>query len=106
MTFEEQSELMSLLFKEIRVSRFDPEKDDHPCDPEVFVTKMRTSWYRVDLRMFSKSFNIKDMLGNGELEPEVRNKRESGGEGGIRTHGELPHAGFQDRCIRPLCHPS
>ncbi len=44
LTFEEPSELMSLLFKEIRVSRFDPEKDDHPCDPEVFVTKMRTSW--------------------------------------------------------------
>src|SRR5947208_245365 len=24
----------------------------------------------------------------------------------IRTLGELPHAGFQDRCNRPLCHPS
>ena len=89
LTFEEQSELMSLLFKEIRVSRFDPEKDKTPCDPEVFVTKMRTSWYRVDLRMFSKSFNIKDMLGNGELEPEVRNKGKGGGEGGIRTPGTV-----------------
>ena len=29
-----------------------------------------------------------------------------GGGGGIRTHGGLPHVGFQDRCIRPLCHPS
>jgi len=26
------------------------------------------------------------------------------GQGGIRTPGEFPHAGFQDRCIRPLCH--
>ena len=26
------------------------------------------------------------------------------GEGGIRTPGTLRHAGFQDRCIRPLCH--
>ena len=26
------------------------------------------------------------------------------GERGIRTPGELPHAGFQDQCIRPLCH--
>ena len=26
------------------------------------------------------------------------------GEGGIRTPGGLPHAGFQDQCIRPLCH--
>ena len=29
-----------------------------------------------------------------------------GGRGGIRTHGCLHIAGFQDRCIRPLCHPS
>lgn len=76
---------MSLLFKEICVSRFDPDKDDHPYDPEVLVIKMRTSWYRVDLRIFSKPFKIKDLLGNGKPEPEVRNKRESGGEGGIRT---------------------
>ena len=32
--------------------------------------------------------------------------RETGGRGGIRTHGCLHIAGFQDRCIRPLCHPS
>ena len=30
----------------------------------------------------------------------------SGGGSGIRTHGALRPAGFQDRCIRPLCHPS
>jgi hypothetical protein len=29
-----------------------------------------------------------------------------GGRGGIRTHGELPHDGFQDRFHRPLGHPS
>ena len=30
-----------------------------------------------------------------------------GGGGGIRTHeGLLTLAGFQDQCIRPLCHPS
>lgn len=52
LTFEERAELVSLLFKEIRVSRFDPEKDEHSCDPDVFVTKMRASWYRVDFRMF------------------------------------------------------
>ena len=29
------------------------------------------------------------------------------GGGGIRTHGEHEvHAGFQDRCIQPLCHPT
>ncbi len=29
-----------------------------------------------------------------------------GGRGGIRTHEAFRPAGFQDRCIRPLCHPS
>ena len=29
-----------------------------------------------------------------------------GGGGGIWTHGYFRIAGFQDRCIRPLCHPS
>ena len=29
------------------------------------------------------------------------------GGSGIRTHGrDKPYSGFQDRCIRPLCHPS
>lgn len=27
-----------------------------------------------------------------------------GGEGGIRTPGTSRYAGFQDQCIRPLCH--
>ncbi len=30
----------------------------------------------------------------------------TGGGGGIRTHGALRLSGFQDRRIRPLCHPS
>jgi hypothetical protein len=30
-----------------------------------------------------------------------------GGRGGIRTHeGAEPPAGFQDRCLKPLGHPS
>ncbi len=29
-----------------------------------------------------------------------------GGGGRIRTLGDLRHAGFQNRCIRPLCHAS
>ena len=29
-----------------------------------------------------------------------------GGEGGIRTLGELPHDGFQDRYLKPLGHLS
>ena len=31
---------------------------------------------------------------------------ESGGWGGIRTHERLPSGGFQDRCLKPLGHPS
>ena len=32
---------------------------------------------------------------------------QSGGSGEIRTHGRLQTvAGFQDRCIQPLCHTS
>ena len=30
----------------------------------------------------------------------------NGGGRGIRTPDELPHAGFQDQCIQPLCHSS
>ena len=30
----------------------------------------------------------------------------AGGWGGIRTHGRLHVAGFQDRCLKPLGHPS
>jgi hypothetical protein len=30
----------------------------------------------------------------------------NGGGSGIRTHGHLRVSGFQDRRIRPLCHPS
>jgi hypothetical protein len=29
-----------------------------------------------------------------------------GGGSGIRTHGSLRIAGFQDRCFKPLSHPS
>ena len=33
-------------------------------------------------------------------------KPESGGSGEIRTHGQLPVAGFQDQCLKPLGHAS
>ena len=35
-----------------------------------------------------------------------RASRIAGGWGGIRTHGRLHVAGFQDRCLKPLGHPS
>jgi hypothetical protein len=33
-------------------------------------------------------------------------ERISGGSGEIRTHERFPVAGFQDRCIQPLCQAS
>lgn len=78
MTFEERAELMSLILKEIRVSRFDPDKDPHPCNSDAFVTKMRTSWFRVDLRLFSNTLKIKEMLQKPETAMEVRNKQTNG----------------------------
>jgi len=78
MTFEERAELMSLILKEIRVSRFDPDNDPHPCDSDAFVTKMRTSWFRVDLRLFSNSLNINEMPQKQKTAMEVRIKRTNG----------------------------
>jgi hypothetical protein len=39
-------------------------------------------------------------------EPKTVNRELFGGGSGIRTHGPLRVSGFQDRCIKPLCHPS
>ena len=89
LTFEEQAELIGLLFKDIRVTRFDPEKDELPCEKEAFVTQMRTSWYRVDLRMFSNNLSISEMLGKSDSLPGVRNKAINGGQRGIRTLGDI-----------------
>ena len=41
--------------------------------------------------------NYSNKKGSKKLEPCCR-------EGGIRTPGTSRYAGFQDRCIRPLCH--
>ena len=85
LTFEEQAELISLLVQDIQVSRFDPEKDELPCDKEAFSTQIRTSWYRIDIRMFSNRLSIKEMLDRSRELSGVRNKTKSGGPGGIRT---------------------
>ena len=50
----------------------------------------------------------------GILQPQVgksgdillKFERKNGGESGIRTRGESPHGGFQDRCLKPLDHLS
>ena len=46
--------------------------------------------------------------GQAQLTDSVKRVSEgvSGGESGIRTHEAFQPAGFQDQCIRPLCHLS
>lgn len=80
LTFEERTELLGLIVKEISVTRFDPEKDPHPCDSAVFVNQMRTSWYQVDFRFYANSLNLKGLRGKSETVSTVRNKKESGGQ--------------------------
>ena len=42
-----------------------------------------------------------------DYQPRKSKRKEKGsGWGGIRTHGRLPYASFQDWCLRPLGHPS
>ena len=36
--------------------------------------------------------------------PPLGKEQKNGGERGIRTLGELPLGGFQDRCLKPLDH--
>lgn len=42
----------------------------------------------------------------GDFPPRGFQRVQLGGEGGIRTLGESPHAGFQDRYHQPLGHLS
>jgi hypothetical protein len=44
--------------------------------------------------------------GTANCEPKTASCELFGGGSGIRTHGPLRVSGFQDRCIKPLCHPS
>ena len=81
--FEKQKELVALLIREIRVSRFDPDKDDSPADPDVFKEKMRTSWYRVSFQFYINPLLDRALKNDGTSS----HLSKDGGQGGIRTHG-------------------
>ena len=83
--FEERKELIALLIREIRVSRFDPDTDPSPADPNVFATKIRTSWYRVSFQFYvTPSFPTPSQNdGTGS------HLGKDGGERGIRTPGTV-----------------
>ena len=58
---------------------------------------------------YRSTINLTLKLGNKKASvlDGLRRKQDIAGRGGeIRTLGEFPHVGFQDRCIKPLCHPS
>ena len=69
--------------EEIRVSRFDPKKDESPADPSVFRTKIRTSWYRVAFQFYVTPSLPTELQDGGTSSYSGEN----GGQGGIRTHG-------------------
>jgi DNA invertase Pin-like site-specific DNA recombinase len=101
--FEEQKELVALLIREIRVSRFDPDKDDSPADPDVFKVKMRTSWYRVSFQFYLNPLFDRVLKNDGT----GSHLNKDGGQGGIRTLGTLlRHTRFPGEPIRPLWHLS
>ena len=84
--FEKQKELVALLIREIRVSRFDPDNDDSPADPDVFKVKMRTSWYCVSFQFYLNPLFDRVLKNDGTSSHLNRD----GGQGGIRTHGITP----------------
>ena len=83
--FEDREQLVRLLIREIRVSRFDPKKDESPADPSVFRTKIRTSWYRVAFQFYVTPSLPKELRNEGTSSYSGGN----GGQGGIRTLGTI-----------------
>ena len=47
LSLEEKKELMSLILKEVKVSRVNHEKGKAPAEAGAFNTMIRTSWFRV-----------------------------------------------------------
>jgi hypothetical protein len=56
-------------------------------------------------RTGSSALSVRGLCGQDAVSPHEFGG-ENGGGGEIRTRGTLRPVGFQDRCIRPLCHPS
>lgn len=50
---EEQKELVQTLVKQITVNHLDPKRDEVPAKEGVFKTKIRTSWYVVNVELFA-----------------------------------------------------
>jgi hypothetical protein len=50
---DEQKELVQILVKQITVNHLDPERGQVPAKEGVFKTKIRTSWYLVNVELFA-----------------------------------------------------
>ena len=73
----------------------------HPCPPPCGPHFVRSN--QLSCRFVEPS------VGSHPPHPETVSSPPTilyGGRGGIRTHERFPFAGFQDRCFRPLSHPS
>lgn len=53
MTPDEQKELVRLLLKEIRVNRFDPEKQRAELGESEIPLKIRTQWFVINITFFA-----------------------------------------------------
>src|SRR5262249_44839865 len=77
-------------------------KDSHENQPDCSdLRRMNT-----EVRKRWKRFQISELEDHGEC-GRMSAEASTGGRGEIRTHeGAKPPAGFQDRCLKPLGHPS
>ena len=66
-------------------------------------SKFRGWFPSIDLRFTQKPLGQPSVWAFLALSQIVTYVCIRGGEGEIRTLGELPHSGFQDRCTKPLC---
>jgi hypothetical protein len=82
--FEERLGLMELLFKEIRVSRIEPQKFESDLPKGTFVTQLRTQWYKLEFDFFVTSL-FKVGYVNENSCPKGSYLTGNGGEGGTRT---------------------
>ncbi len=50
---DDRKELVQLIVKRIVVNQFDPNRDETPSRQGVFKTKIRTSWYLVNVELYA-----------------------------------------------------
>ena len=72
---------MQLLIKEIVVSPYDPDDEKVPAEEGAFTTKIRTKYYKVDIKLHQ----IPELAGFVNRSAESSDKEGLGSPGRIRT---------------------